>query len=105
MDRAAFPPAARLIACQLLACGRIGQAACLTILLRSSRQARSLTHEDGAIRTMTPAERLPERLTDLELLFTHLERQVAELHEVILNQQRKIDLLEKQLRQMSAAAG
>ena len=54
---------------------------------------------------MIPAERLPERLTDLELLFTHLERQVAELHEVILNQQRKIDLLEKQLRQMSAAAG
>jgi uncharacterized coiled-coil protein SlyX len=38
------------------------------------------------------------RLTNLELLFTHLERQVAELHSVVLDQQRHIELLEKQIR-------
>jgi len=32
---------------------------------------------------------LGDRLMNLELLFTHLERQVAELHDVILRQQNR----------------
>jgi len=43
-----------------------------------------------------------QRLTNLELLFTHLERQVAELHAVALDQQRQIELLQKQLRRLEA---
>jgi uncharacterized coiled-coil protein SlyX len=41
---------------------------------------------------------LPDRLTNLEQLFTHLERQMALLHEAVLDKQRQIDLLEKQVR-------
>jgi uncharacterized coiled-coil protein SlyX len=41
---------------------------------------------------------LLDRLTNLEQLFTHLERQMAVLHEVVLDKQRQIDLLEKQIR-------
>ena len=47
-----------------------------------------------------------DRLTKLELLFTHLERQVADLHSVVLQQQAEIELLTKELRRFqSAAAG
>ena len=42
------------------------------------------------------------RLTNMELLFTHLERQVAELNAVVLNQQRQIELIEKQVRRLRA---
>jgi uncharacterized coiled-coil protein SlyX len=47
----------------------------------------------------TPAD----RLADLEFLFTHLERQVAELGRVVLEQQRRIELIEKQVRAMREA--
>jgi uncharacterized coiled-coil protein SlyX len=43
-----------------------------------------------------------DRLTKLELLFTHLERQVAELHSVALDHQRQLELLQKQLRLLEA---
>jgi uncharacterized coiled-coil protein SlyX len=41
---------------------------------------------------------LLDRLTNLEQLFTHLERQMALLHEAVVDKQRQIDLLEKQIR-------
>ena len=47
--------------------------------------------------------RIERRLNDLELLFTHLERQVAELHEVILRQQQTIERIEQQARRFSQA--
>jgi len=43
---------------------------------------------------------MESRLTDLEVRYTHLERQVAELSEVVFAQQRTIDGL---LRQLTAA--
>jgi|RhiMethySRZTD1v2_1073278.scaffolds.fasta_scaffold4140468_1 uncharacterized coiled-coil protein SlyX len=42
--------------------------------------------------------RLSSRLTSLESFFTHLERQLAELSGVVLEQHRKIEHLEKQVR-------
>ena len=42
--------------------------------------------------------RLNNRLTSLESLFTHLERQLAELNGVVLEQTLKIEHLEKQIR-------
>ncbi len=39
-----------------------------------------------------------ERLTNLELLFTHLERQVAELNQVVLQQAAQIAALQRQIR-------
>jgi uncharacterized coiled-coil protein SlyX len=41
--------------------------------------------------------RMESRLTDLEIRYTHLERQVAELNEVVVAQQRTIDGLVRQL--------
>lgn len=40
---------------------------------------------------------MDSRLTDLEVRYTHLERQVAELSEVVFAQQRTIDGLVRQL--------
>jgi uncharacterized coiled-coil protein SlyX len=40
---------------------------------------------------------MESRLTDLEVRYTHLERQVAELSEVVFAQQRAIDGLVRQL--------
>ena len=40
---------------------------------------------------------MESRLTDLEIRYTHLERQVAELSEVVFAQQRAIDGLLRQL--------
>jgi uncharacterized coiled-coil protein SlyX len=40
---------------------------------------------------------MESRLTDLEIRYTHLERQVAELSEVVYEQQRTIDGLLRQL--------
>jgi uncharacterized coiled-coil protein SlyX len=40
---------------------------------------------------------MESRLTDLEIRYTHLERQVAELSEVVFEQQRTIDGLLRQL--------
>jgi uncharacterized coiled-coil protein SlyX len=40
---------------------------------------------------------MESRLVDLEVRYTHLERQVAELSEVVFEQQRTIDGLLRQL--------
>jgi len=40
---------------------------------------------------------MESRLTDLEVRYTHLERQVTELSEVVFAQQRTIDGLVRQL--------
>jgi uncharacterized coiled-coil protein SlyX len=40
---------------------------------------------------------MESRLTDLEVRYTHLERQVADLSEVVFAQQRAIDGLLRQL--------
>jgi uncharacterized coiled-coil protein SlyX len=48
------------------------------------------------------------RLIDLETRYTHLERQVADLSQVVFEQQRVIDALQRQLaelRDRSGAAG
>jgi uncharacterized coiled-coil protein SlyX len=50
-----------------------------------------------------PDQTQNDRLTNLELLFTHLERQVGELQKVLLNQQHQIEQLEKQIRRVQAA--
>jgi len=39
-----------------------------------------------------------DRLTDLELLFMHLERQVAELNQIVLDQGRQVERLRRELR-------
>jgi uncharacterized coiled-coil protein SlyX len=41
--------------------------------------------------------RLAVRLAELEMLFTHLQRTVGELDQVVLAQQRQIDVLERRL--------
>ena len=58
-----------------------------------SSDARALWSNGGSVATME------SRLVDLEVRYTHLERQVAELSEVVFAQQRTIDGL---LRQLSA---
>ena len=45
---------------------------------------------------------MESRLVDLEVRYTHLERQVAELSEVVFAQQRAIDGLLRQLRSTEA---
>ncbi len=40
---------------------------------------------------------MDKRLVDLEIRYTHLERQVSELSQVVFEQQRTIDALSKQL--------
>jgi uncharacterized coiled-coil protein SlyX len=44
-----------------------------------------------------------DRLTNLELLFMHLERQVAELNQIVLEQGRRIEGLERELRRQREA--
>lgn len=46
---------------------------------------------------------LAERLTKLELMFMHLERQYADLNDVVLRQQRQLDAIERRLRTIHAA--
>jgi uncharacterized coiled-coil protein SlyX len=43
-----------------------------------------------------------DRLTNLELLFTHLERQFAELNQVVLAQAAQIEQLQRQIRILQA---
>lgn len=40
------------------------------------------------------------RLSDLEIRFAHQESTIAELNEIVMQQWRKIDLLERQLKQL-----
>ena len=52
--------------------------------------------------------RVQSRLIDLETRYTHLERQLADLSQVVFEQQRVIDALQRQLtelRDRSGAAG
>ena len=46
----------------------------------------------------------PDRLTNLELLFMHLERQMTELSQLVLDQGRRIERLERSLRRQREAA-
>jgi SlyX protein len=45
-----------------------------------------------------------QRLVDLEIRYTHLERQVQELSQVVFAQQRDLDALHKQLRELRGRA-
>jgi uncharacterized coiled-coil protein SlyX len=45
---------------------------------------------------------MESRLVDLEVRYTHLERQVAELNQVVFEQQRIIDVLRKQVQAVNA---
>jgi uncharacterized coiled-coil protein SlyX len=42
-------------------------------------------------------DRLRQRVTDLEALFTHLQRSVQDLDKVILDQQRQLDAVRGQM--------
>lgn len=48
------------------------------------------------------SQSLAERLTKLELMFMHLERQYADLNDVVLRQQRQLDAIERRLRTIHA---
>lgn len=43
---------------------------------------------------------MEKRLIDLEIRYTHLERQVQDLSEVVFRQQRTIDGLEREVREL-----
>ena len=45
-----------------------------------------------------------DRLTNLELLYMHLERQVAELNQIVLEQGRQIERLEREMRRQRSEA-
>ncbi|MBI3462137.1 MAG: SlyX family protein [Planctomycetes bacterium] len=45
--------------------------------------------------------RVAKRVTDLEELFTHLQRQVQDLDQVVLRQQKQIEKLQAELRRLS----
>jgi uncharacterized coiled-coil protein SlyX len=53
-------------------------------------------------RSPRPEPPLPKgleiRVAELEFLFTHLQRQVADLNQALLEQQRRAELAEKELR-------
>jgi uncharacterized coiled-coil protein SlyX len=48
---------------------------------------------------------MDKRLIDLEIRYTHLERQLREMNDVLFAQQRAIDALEKQSTLMRARLG
>ena len=52
---------------------------------------------------MSGSDSLADRLTNLELLFTHLERQVGELHQALLRQQRQIEAAEAKIRRLETS--
>ncbi len=51
----------------------------------------------------TPAQltKINERLMNVEILLTHVEHRAQELHDVLLDATKRIDLLERQLRSMA----
>lgn len=46
-------------------------------------------------------ERFAARLTDVEELLTHLQRQAQDLDQVVLQQQKQIEMLQAELRRLS----
>jgi uncharacterized coiled-coil protein SlyX len=58
--------------------------------------------ENKNMSTPNDPQSLSERLTRLELMFMHLERQYADLNEVVLRQQRQLDAIERRLRTIHA---
>ena len=54
-----------------------------------------------ASQTPNPAE-LTTRTTELEVLFTHLQKTMQELNQVILQQGRQLDRLQAQMTQLTA---
>ena len=48
----------------------------------------------------SPDKPLESRLTELEALFTHLQRTVADLDEIILAQGKRLDETERRLQQL-----
>ncbi len=55
--------------------------------------------------TTTKDEEDLGRLVDLEIRYTHLERQLDELNQVVVDQRRAIDGLTKQLAALAARVG
>jgi uncharacterized coiled-coil protein SlyX len=53
--------------------------------------------------TSNAGDQQSDRVTNLELLFTHLERQIAELSSVVLEQGQRIERLERELRRQREA--
>ncbi len=58
----------------------------------------------NATEVPTPAE-LAARITELEVLFTHLQKTIQELNQVILQQARQADRLAARLSQLTADYG
>lgn len=48
-----------------------------------------------------PARSLEDRVTDLEILLTHQQRHLADLNEVLLEQQRAIEMLKRTIARLS----
>ncbi len=49
----------------------------------------------------TPPGNLPDRLNDLELLFTHLQRSVQDLDDVSLDREKRVSRLESQFKNLN----
>jgi uncharacterized coiled-coil protein SlyX len=47
-------------------------------------------------------DRLNQRVADIEALFTHLQRTVSELDQVVLAQQKRLELLDRRIARLGA---
>jgi uncharacterized coiled-coil protein SlyX len=54
---------------------------------------------------IAPAETMEARLVTLEVRYTHLERQVEELNQLLFEQQKVIDRLTREIANLRASAG
>ncbi len=50
----------------------------------------------------SPNSPLPDRVVELEMLFTHLQRTLADLDQAVLTQQRQIETLERTVARLRA---
>jgi hypothetical protein len=66
--------------------------------------ASTSIHVEDVMSTSNADHQQPDRLTNLELLFMHLERQVADLSQLVLDQGRRIERLERELSRQREAA-
>jgi uncharacterized coiled-coil protein SlyX len=48
---------------------------------------------------------LETRLTELESLFMHLQRTVADLDQIVVDQSRRMEILEREVRRLSSDLG
>ena len=72
---------------------------------REPRTGHSFFFPAGALAAMiVPEEGMEDRLTTLEVRYTHLERQVEELNQLLFEQQKMIDRLTREIASLRARA-